>query len=333
LLTNIDRDQSLQFASVWKRDALIALLPFNRSIAEAPLLGSAAYAWQTHYTFGCAPLVDGSCAHDTTWALLSLLSSIHEGEWIIPLVNTNGPVCRSLIETLQSTGWPWRFSEVFERAMLEPCGSFENYIRNHVSSKRRRELARSRRRLEERGQVTHDTYQSGEGLTRAVEAFLAIESSGWKGRRGTALACRSHTNQFALDAFTGSEIDSICRADILSIAGAPIAVSLIVQCGRTGFTVKCAYDEAYRSFSAGLLLELEVIRSLFETTWVSRLDAATAGPHVIDSLWSGRLKMADLLFSFAPYGAERLAVLAAAKAAKTIAKKTVKSLIARWSPG
>jgi hypothetical protein len=34
-----------------------------------------------------------------------------------------------------------------------------------------------------------------------------------------------------------------------------------VFAGGTGFTVKCTYDEAYRSYSAGMLLETEVIRS------------------------------------------------------------------------
>jgi CelD/BcsL family acetyltransferase involved in cellulose biosynthesis len=332
LLTNIDRGQAVRFASVWKQGALIGLLPFTHPTAAAPLLGTTAYAWQTPYTFGCTPLLDSTCADDAAQALLSLLCSVHEGEWVIPLVHSNGLACQGLISALEAAGWPWRFSDSFERAILETRGDFDDYMRQHVSSKRRRDLARNRRRLEECGPLAHEIYQSGEGLTRAVQAFLAIESGGWKGRRGTALACRPQTKKFALDAFTGNEAASICRADILSIAGRPIAASLIVHAGRTGFTVKCAYDEAYRSFSAGLLLELEVIRSLFETGWVNRLDSATAGPHVIDSLWSGRLEMADLLFSFAPHGAERLAVFAAAKAAKSIAKKTIKNVIASWTP-
>jgi hypothetical protein len=69
--------------------------------------------------------------------------------------------------------------------------------------------------------------------------------------------------------------------------------------GDTGFTVKCAFDEAYRNYSAGLLLEVEVIRSLIAEKWARRLDAATAGPHVVDDLWPGRVIVADLIFSLA----------------------------------
>ena len=53
--------------------------------------------------------------------------------------------------------------------------------------------------------------------------------------------------------------NSNCRADVLTLDGVPIAVSLIAIAGRTGFTIKSCYDEAYRSYSAGLLLEVEVI--------------------------------------------------------------------------
>jgi hypothetical protein len=147
-------------------------------------------------------------------------------------------------------------------------------------------------------------------FARAVLAFLKIETNGWKGKQGTALACDEKTAKFAMNAFTGDEANSICRADILMLNGAPIAVSLITLAGRTGFTVKCSYDEAYRSYSAGLLLEIEVIRSFLSENWASRLDSATAGTHVIDSLWPGRIEVADLIFSLSPdYPELRLSAL------------------------
>jgi hypothetical protein len=133
-----------------------------------------------------------------------------------------------------------------------------------------------------------------------VSAFLKIEASGWKGKRGTALACDDKTRKFAIKAFTGEAANSICRADVLMLNDAPIAVSLITFAGRTGFSVKCSYDEAYRSYGAGLLLEIEVIRSFLSKDWASRLDSATAGTHVIDSLWPGRIEVADLMFSLSP---------------------------------
>jgi hypothetical protein len=95
--------------------------------------------------------------------------------------------------------------------------------------------------------------------------------------------------------------------------------------GHTGFTVKCTYDEEYRSYSAGLLLELEVIRSFLSGKWLDRLDAATAGHHVIDTLWSTRVEVADLIFSLAPSNAAlRLALLQKCEHSKSVLKATVK---------
>jgi Acetyltransferase (GNAT) domain len=93
---------------------------------------------------------------------------------------------------------------------------------------------------------------------------------------------------------------SICRADVLKLDGIPIAVSLIAVCGRTGFAVKSAYDEAYRRYGIGILLEFEVIRGFLSGDWADRLDSATAGPHVLDTLWSGRIEVANLIFSLSP---------------------------------
>lgn len=148
--------------------------------------------------------------------------------------------------------------------------------------------------------MVHESYRFGEGLERAVLAFLEIEGRGWKGERGTALGSRADTREFALRAFTGEENTSICRADVLKLNDSAIAVSVMVFAGSTGFTVKTTYDEAYRSYSAGLLLEVDVISSLLSERWASRLDAATAGTHVVDTLWPGRMEVADLVFSLAP---------------------------------
>ena len=330
LINNIERDVSLRFAAVWQRETLVALLPFTRATFEAPMLGTAARAWQTDYTFNCMPLVDRTCAPKASLALIELLSTINEGEWIIPAVNRTGPACLALINALEQDDRPWHSVNTFQRAMLETGDSFDGHMQTHLSSNRRRGLARNRRRLEEIGTVVHESFCSGEGLACAVQEFLAIESRGWKGERGTALACRPETKRFALDAFTGSATDSICRADVLKLNGTPIAVILTTFAGTTGFTVKCAYDEAYRSYSAGLLLEVEVLRSFFSDRWANRLDAGTAGTHVIDGLWPGRLEVTDLIFSLSTRLArQRLSVLARAMHARQAVRDAVKPLVER----
>jgi CelD/BcsL family acetyltransferase involved in cellulose biosynthesis len=325
LLNTVERKRNIRFAVVWDQEKLVALLPFATLRAPVTPLQAAGRAWCSKYTFSCMPLLDQYRTHEAAHALLGILASVKPAEWMIPTVNVKGEACQALISALEQQDRPWRFENRFERAVLEPNTDFDDHMNHHVSAKRRRDLARNRRRLEQLGKLEHHTFRFGAGLDSAVAAFLKIESSGWKGRKCTALACSENTRDFALRAFTGGEADSICRADLLTLNAKPIAVSLMTLAGRTGFTVKCTYDEEYRSYSPGLLLELEVIRSFLSGKWLDRLDAATAGHHVIDTLWPTRVEVADLIFSLAPSNAAlRLALLQRCEHSKSALKAAIK---------
>jgi CelD/BcsL family acetyltransferase involved in cellulose biosynthesis len=300
LLDTTAASAKVRFAVVRDETRLVGLLPVTRPAVPAPLLRAAGQAWQTDYTFSCTPLLDKERATEAAQVLLRMLAAESRGAWRLPALNVDGPSCRAMIAALEREGFTWSLSRRFERAALSTGLTFEEHMQRHVDKKRRKDLERNRRRLEKLAPVRHEVHRSGEGLDRAVRAVLSIEAAGWKGRRGTALACRAETRRFAETAFTGDEANSICRADVLSLDGKPIAVSLMTFAGRTGFTVKCCFDEAYRTYSAGLLLEVEVIRSFLSEGWADRLDSATAGAHVVDDLWPERISVADLIFSAHP---------------------------------
>ena len=310
LLGSIEKNIKLNVAVVWSGAQLVAMLPFTVQDLRVPLLQPIGQAWCTKYTFSCTPLLDRSHTTEAAEGLVDVLSTIRAGQWLLPTLNAQGEACRAIIAALQRRRVPWLLLNRFQRATLEANGTCGKDWENQLSSKRRRDLARNRRRLKTLGKVKHEVHCSGEALDVAVKAFLKIEAGGWKGKRGTALACDPDTRRFAIAAFTGDKKHSICRADVLTLDGQPIAVSLMTFANGTGFTVKSSYDEAFRSYGAGLLLEVEVIRSFLSGRWAHRLDAATAGTHVIDDLWPGRIEVADLVFSLAPRGAEaRLLVL------------------------
>ena len=300
LLESVERDSNVRFAVVWDGTQLVALLPCTSPKLPIPLLRPAGRAWQSKFTFSCMPLLDRARKTEAAGTLLDVLASISPGGWIIPTVNIQGEACQAMIAALARRRLPWAFLNHFRRAALETGGTFDEHMTRRVPAGRRKSLARNWRRLEQLGKVGHEAHCVGAGLDQAVAAFLKIEASGWKGKRGTALACDEQSRTFAIDAFTGDERNSICRADVLTLDGTPIAVSLITLAGRTGFAVKACYDESYRSYGAGLLLEAEVIRSFLSGNWADRLDSATAGAHVLDSIWVAQIDVADLVFPLSP---------------------------------
>ena len=60
-------------------------------------------------------------------------------------------------------------------------------LRDALGSKKLKELRRQRHRLAEHGAMHFDVARTHDEVATAIETFLSLEASGWKGPRGTAL--------------------------------------------------------------------------------------------------------------------------------------------------
>ena len=76
------------------------------------------------------------------------------------------------------------------RACLDARREADEVLRDALSAKKLKELRRQRNRLAEHGTVRFAVARSTDEVAHAVEVFLALEASGWKGERGTALRQR-----------------------------------------------------------------------------------------------------------------------------------------------
>jgi CelD/BcsL family acetyltransferase involved in cellulose biosynthesis len=329
LLDTVERSSRVRFVTVWRDGKLAALLPAVKHRLSLPGLRPSASAWISEYTYTCTPLIAPTASGEAATALLAGMAEFCAGDWLMPQMNLDGDAAAAFTEALGRRGCPWRAFGTFERSYLESGPTFKDHMARYVSSNRRKGLARRRRRLEEQGKVAHQAHTSGAGLASAIDAFLRLEASGWKGKRATALASTGQSRSFALRAFDGSEHNP-CRADLLLLDNRPIAAAVTVFSGGTGFTVKVAYDEAYATYGAGLLLEVEMMRDFLDGSWANRLDAATDGKHVIDELWPGRRRIGTLALSFAGTAPEfRVAALEAGHAAGAKVKVLAKRLLRR----
>jgi len=283
--------------TVWRDTRLIALLPFVTNRAHWGGLASLNMGWTTPYSMLSVPLIDRRDADAAAVALVNAMGNTdHQGPvWLLPEMSLAGPVNTLFAPLIAERNFKVRVFDAFDRAILSHGDTFEAHMTTHVSRKRRKELRRNRKRLQETGALSFVACADGPALDHAVQEFLRIEASGWKGTRGTALDCSDATRNFAKQAFGTHKGTAITRADMLLLDGKTIAVNLSLLTGRTAFTIKCAFDETYRSQSAGLLLEEDMIRAFLEGDWANRLDSATAPGHLIQSLWNGSTKVGDVL--------------------------------------
>ena len=197
----------------------------------------------------------------------------------------------------------------FDRAVLARCGGgYEAYARRHLSARRRKGLARQWRRLGEAGRIAVASFTEAQGLRNAVEAFLQLEAQGWKGRRGTALASRAANAAVGRALFTAAGAVA-GQADVLSLDGRPVAISLALVSAGTAFLLKTAHDERLRAFSPGVLLEDAILRAFLDEGFADRLDSASLPGSLLDELYADRERIADLVV--ATDGAVTAAALAA----------------------
>jgi CelD/BcsL family acetyltransferase involved in cellulose biosynthesis len=224
--------------------------------------------WLSQYTFLGTPLV-ASTSPDVLSTLLQGVKSLHSGLLMFEWLGGGGAVSARLSQAASEFGSPVLLWERFERAAIRPSVK----ANSHLSSKRRSDFARRRRALErECGGVVRLVDRTND--PSAVDEFLAIEASGWKGSEGTAIASRSDDILFFRQL-----CEDLAAAGRLKILALMCSRTVAMQCNFISnsvmFGFRTCYDESLSRFSPGALLLLDAIEdsSASEVTW---LDSCTA---------------------------------------------------------
>lgn len=285
-------ERRLRFVAAGEREELHALLPFVPNGAWTGARRSHAVWLPPHFAVNGTPLMREAtpAAVDVLLAGMARAGAL----WRFPLCAIDSPAGRALLEACGRRGFAVETVSSFERAVLSRRSGYEAYARDHLGAGRRKGLRRQRRRLEERGRLSLARFTQGEGLRSAVDAFLALEAAGWKGRRGTALGTRGPGPALTRGLFGASE-ELAARADVLSLDDRPIAVSLALVAGGTAFLLKTAHDEDFRAFAPGILLEDAILRDFLDGGFAEKLDSASLPGCVLEEMFAERERIADLV--------------------------------------
>ncbi|WP_238180265.1 GNAT family N-acetyltransferase [Methylobacterium haplocladii] len=296
------------FVIVRTADRLDAILPFRSGLDITGLGTAVAQPVLSPFMPSSAPLVAGEVFAETLAILVAGLAEASNGRaWRWPLLSISSPVGRALLAALRDAGWTTGIVDSFERPVLDRRPSHDAFLEDHPYKSRLKDLRRRRRRLAEAGAIECVTATEGDALVSAVEDFLALESAGWKGDAGTAMACRPRTLALAHALFAEASGPVTVRADTLSLDGRPLAVSLALIAGGTACLLKTAYDERERALAPGLVLEAEIVRAFHEAAFAERLDSATRAGSALESLYRERETVAEII-AVPPGGEGRLSI-------------------------
>ena len=207
-----------------------------------------------------------------------------------------GPVSRALIEILNLLSLPHNVVDLRTRAMLRNTGDAEACLRNSIPGRKLKEFGRLSRRLSEQGNLLYEELENQDDLPEWIDGFLELEASGWKGKAGTALASSEQQRDFFRSAVTAAFTRGQLMMLRLRLDDRVIAYKVNFLSEPGAFAFKIAYDEAYGSFSPGVLLEIENIRRFQSKPNLAWMDSCADANHFMaNHLWSDRRVVQTML--------------------------------------
>jgi CelD/BcsL family acetyltransferase involved in cellulose biosynthesis len=290
----------------------------GRLLAALPLgIGRIASAlWTSPYAPDGTPLIDRDAAEAAMGAALQRLGGSDMPPLLrLPLLPLDGAAGTAVREALARLGLPFREASLHARACLLSDGSGSGLRR-----KQRKEAARQMRRLAERGPIDLVEASDLDAVAVALTGFLRLESSGWKGRRGTAMRSRTDTDRFVRDAIGALADAGQVRIFTLRCGGEPSAAAIVLGDRRRSWFWKTAYDERMARHSPGAQLAAALAERLGGTDGPAETDSCASPDHpMIDRIWRGRREFSDLLIATRPEGGRLLGPVATAdEAARTL---------------
>ncbi len=281
-------------------DVLAGLIPFRVRAACGFLPVRQAQLALNLYQVHGAPLIRKDCADAALAAFLDMPGV--PSHWAFPHVDFNGPFAHALARAAATRGIDTVRTRAYMRPILTRIDEgFQGFVRDIAGQKREKDIKRKLRRLRELGEVRLERATEPALVAERVEAFLRMENEGWKGKRRTSFLAREDDARFARLAFTAE--NGFTSVDSLLLDGRPIAAVVNISTGPSLFTAKCAFDETYRKFGPGLILDYLMIEYFYDDTQCVEMDAATSvDGHMLLGLWNAAKPMGTLVMG--PAGAE-----------------------------
>jgi len=205
----------------------------------------------------------------------------------------DGEIHHALKQHLADDRRPAATVQLAERAMLAAETDAATYLDQSLTGKKRKELRRQQRRLEELGVVAFTRTADPAQVDGWAADFLALEERGWKGTAGSALAREPAKRAWFTAMLAAAAQAGRLECLSLTLAGRPIAMLANFITPPGCYSFKTAFDEDYARFSPGVLLQVENL-DLLGRTDIAWADSCAVPDHLmIDHLWRERRPMAS----------------------------------------
>jgi CelD/BcsL family acetyltransferase involved in cellulose biosynthesis len=242
---------------------------------------------------GGPPLLHRDCPEVAAQTLMRHLQRFARSEgWpgivLFERLNGDGPATDVLRATWSKLHMPTMEVGHWERGVLQRNDAPE-FWNAALSKERRHQIERRRKRL--RAAIgAEPSLVDRAGDPEAIEDFLRLEASGWKGREGTALASRDDTAAFFREWAVRAASTGTLHVFCLGGSDKPVAIQCAVRLGDTLCLYRIAFDEEYARFGPGVLLTTALAEHFGRSMDLRVMDALSdpGNQHFLDLLPEAR---------------------------------------------
>lgn len=304
---------------------LISLLPVQPLWRRLPLrLLMAADPFRSLTT----PLLHRDHTDQAASALISAARASGARALLLRDVAVEGEIVRALDRALAAERLQPIVLRRWSRALLDARQDAELLLRRGLGTKKLKNYRRLKRRLAAQGPISVTVARTADDIDRAYEVFLALEDSGWKGRRGSSLARQPARAKRLRSAAVALAARGQCEIVQLTAGDTPVASGIILRHLDRAYFFKLGIAESMTRTSPGALLTIEITRHLCADPAIATADS-TAGPDhpMIGPIWRGRIEIGDVLIPLRPADAligPIVAALRARESFRQIAKRLLR---------
>lgn len=301
---------------------LLALWPMQppRRTAIAPL----ARGMALRYASSGAPLLDQRFGIEAATALLTGLGELEPAGagLLFQELALDGHAARILRAAATLNGLAAAELDVHARACLWPADQVGAAGGPRNDGKTRREILRQTRGLARHGDVRMVTAQSPEDVRVAMETFLALEASGWKARRGTSILSQTRDASFFRSMTRALSRREQISVHILEAGSRVAAAGIVLKSSCSTWYVKTTYDEGLAEHAPGVLLSHQIGQASMGVQELAFVDScAVPGHQMMERVWTGRVRIGDLVVALKPAAASAIAREQARRRTRAIAKR------------
>ncbi len=286
------------------RNRLRLLVPYSIEKPTVPLGVPVMRTWSSPFGPLGMPLIDRDDPAGVIEDFFSMLSRPHlklPRVFVMPDMRLDGAAARMLGSVAESRGLPLEITGRFERPFLESDLDVEDYLKASLGSHKYGEFKRLRRRLAEQGTVEHHVARGQDEVRQAIELFLTLEASGWKGRKRTAMVMDRYRAAFAREAVHRMAEHDLCRIHSLTLDRRTIASLVVFVEAGIAYTWKTAYDESLSRFSPGALLMMEVTARHLDDPNIMATDSCAVPNHpMVGRMWNERKPFGTIVVGLTP---------------------------------